>query len=583
MKIKKVFRVSGIILIVLVLILVGLVFWLDRNAEKVVEKYLQKYYVGSELSQVYDIKYEGIGIGLINGTVNLKGFKITPKTTFFDAPDSLRFKYPMLLELSVQRFSITGLTRNLSGDLGNISLESIGIDEPSIRWIDHLTKKEKKLILELKKQGLPDTLIKKTVLPSLILDKLLVSDGQFEFYDRNNKKSVFSVGNVTITGNAIDLEPDSTGKVVFTKKSGDITLSFKEIDYLTNDGFYRITLGNLDIDLPDYVVVAEDFRLTPQHDKQSFGRKFGRQTDRMDVTAKQLEIGKLDIEKWVADGQIWIDEIIVDGVMLDIFRDKGVEADLSIFPKLPQEALAAMDIGLNIGLVKVNNAEIFYQEQLAGATEPGKVPIVNMQATMYNVTNIEAVRKTSGHMKWELTGKVFGHGSYEVLIDFHGSPDPADFSFSGSIGGMDMTLLNQMLVPNEHIRIDSGYMVSTSFKVNATRKNATGEMQLQYKDLKITLLKDKDDEGMKDRGFFSSLANTTIRLFKLDQSSEEKETAYIYYTRDLNKGIFNYIIKTLLNGVMASVVPGKNVTPEKQQKKLEREDRKKERKERRKK
>ncbi|MBE0638901.1 MAG: hypothetical protein IH598_10305 [Bacteroidales bacterium] len=583
MKLPKLIRVSGIAVLILVFIIVGAVILFDRYAEKIVETYLQKYYTGSELSQVYDIKYDGIGIGLISGKVHLKGVKISPKSTFFDTPDSLRFKYPLLLELNLQKLSISGLTRNLSGDLGRISLQSVGIDEPSIKLIDHLTAKEKKMILELKKQGLPDTLTKKTALPHIIVDELLVSEGQFEFYDRNHKKSVFSVGNVTIAGDAIDFKPNEKGKIVFSEKSGTLTLGFKNINYLTNDGFYKINLGNLEINLPEFVIIAENFKLIPQYDKQSFGRKFRRQTDRMDVAAKKITIGKWDIEKWQNEGQIWIDEIVVDGVMLDIYRDKSVEPDLTIFPKLPQEALASMDVGLNIGAVRVTNAEIFYQEQIAGASEAGKVPIVNMQATMNNVTNIETVKNTSGHMKWELTGKVFGHGSYEVLIDFHGSSHPADFSFSGSIGGMDMTLLNQMIVPNEHIRIDSGYMVSTTFNVNASRTNATGEMHLQYKDLKITLLKDKDEEGLKDRGLFSSLANATIRIFKLDKKTGDVETAYIHYDRDLNKGVFNYIIKSLLNGVMASVLPSKNITPEEQKKKQEKENRKKARQERKKK
>lgn len=582
MSTKKLIRVLGVVVIVLVIFIIGTVIWLDWNAERIVEKYLEKYYVESELSQVYDIEYEGIGIGLISGKINLKGVKVTPRISFFDAPDSLRFKYPMLLELSFHRFSITGLTRNLSGDLGRISLESIGVEQPSIRLIDHLTKKQKKKILELKQMGLPDTLTKKAALPHLILDELYITDGKFELYDRNKKKSVFRVGNVTIFGNSIDIEHDSTGRAVFSEDAGTINLNFKEIDYLTNDGFYQITLGNLEINLPEFIMTANDFKLTPQHDKQSFGRKFGRQTDRMDVTAKAIKIGKWNIENWQNEGQVWIDEVVVDGVMLDIFRDKGVEPDLTIFPKLPQEALASMDIPLNIGIVKVNNAEIFYQEQIAGANEPGKVPIVNMQATMYNVTNIETVQNTSGHMKWELTGKLFGQGSYEVLIDFHGSPHPADFSFSGSIGGMDMTELNQMLIPTEHIRIDSGYMVSTYFTVNATREQAIGEMHLQYKDLKITLLKDKAEAGLKDRGLLSSLANATIRMLKLDNSAEEQETAHIYYNRDMNKGVFNYIVKSLLNGVIASVVPSKNITPEKQLKKQEKEDRKNERKGRRK-
>ncbi len=578
MKLPKAIRISGIVLIILALIIVAAVFLLAGYAEKIVDKYMQEYYEKTELSQVYDIEYEGIGIGLISGKINLKGVKITPRSTFYEAPDSLRFKYPILVELKFKRLAIAGLKRNLSGDKGRVSLESIGIDEPSIRLINHLTKKEKLKILELREKGLPDSLTKKSGLPRIILDELLVSDGHFEYFDHHLKRSIFSVDEVSITGNDLDLEPNSDGHVVFAKKSGSIKLDFNNVNYLTTDGFYQITFANVEVDLPVFALRADGFRLKPLYDKASFGIKFGRQTDRMDLTIKHFEIHDLDIDKWVENGQVWISEIIVDGVNLDIFRDKSVEPDLTIRPKLPQEALAEMALGLNIGRIALNNAEIFYQEQLAGATEAGKVPIVNMTAVMHNVTNIDSVKKTNGYMKWELTGKLFGHGYYEVLVDFHGSPNPADFSFSGSIGGMEMTELNQMLVPNEHIRIDSGYMVSTNFSVNATRERATGEMHLQYKDLKITLLKDKDEAGVKDRGLLSSLANATIRMLKLDSSANEKETAHIYFNRDMNKGVFNYIVKSLLSGVVASAVPGKNLTPEEHKKKQDKEERKEERK-----
>ena len=134
----------------------------------------------------------------------------------------------------------------------------------------------------------------------------------------------------------------------------------------------------------------------------------------------------------------------------------------------------------------------------------------------------------------------------------------------------------------EKIRIEEGHINKMEFNADADRDYSTGTMVLNYDDLKLSFLKNDAKSGHEDLGLLSSLANVVIRSFNpAKNSNNSAEPAEIFFERDKNKSIFNYMAKSMISGIKSTVIPGFNMTEEKYKRQQEREDKKDARQERR--
>jgi hypothetical protein len=574
---SKYFRVIVFAILLIVIIIAGIVIYLERNAGKLAGKYLQDRFEQTELSHVYEIEYQSLRVGLLTGKINLKGLKIKPLSTFFASDNPLRMKYPVVFEIDVNKLVISGATGNLSLDLSEISLDGIEIFQPSVKMIEHLTEKEKQLDDGDSASRKSDTNGKTELFPHTLLSLFSVNDGRFEIFDKQLNRSVLTVEKIDIYGYDLDFQPDVLDVATVIGSFEGVNASLGDITYPTPDGFYVIKLAGLDLKTKESQFSANGFELIPQYDKQEFGRKFGRQTDRFDLMVKSVGSENFDVHKLLSDNQLWIDEINIEDVHFDIYRDKNIARDLSIFPKLPHQSLAGLDMGVNVEKIIVSSAHIIYQEVTDGETEPGVMVISNGRAEVLNALNITSAQHIEKVMQWMVSGELYNQGRFDVAVGFSADHESGEFSFSGRVDEMGMDAFNQILVPQEHIRVEEGRIISNQFEVDAGTDYSTGVMNFQYENLKVAFLKEKKNHEMKDRSFYSALANTGLRFLNLDQQETPADTAYIYFERDKNKSIFNYIVKSLISGVKATIIPGQNLKPEERFKKQEREERRKKR------
>jgi len=78
-------------------------------------------------------------------------------------------------------------------------------------------------------------------------------------------------------------------------------------------------------------------------------------------------------------------------------------------------------------------------------------------------------------------------------------------------------------------------------------------MEFLYKDLDVALLKKDPD---KERGFISALVNT-VALSDNPAPGKDLKIVEIGYERDKNKGIINYLWKTIQSGMTRTILPQK--------------------------
>jgi hypothetical protein len=101
-----------------------------------------------------------------------------------------------------------------------------------------------------------------------------------------------------------------------------------------------------------------------------------------------------------------------------------------------------------------------------------------------------------------------------------------------------------------------------------------------YDSLKINVLA-KDNEKSKSHGLgvLSWIGNKVVKSFNpgLGKSDNKPDVATIFVERDINKSVFNYIVKAFISGIKGTLVPGIGPTLKKYEKQKVKEQKKDER------
>jgi len=580
-KLRKILKITGIVVGALILILIPVIIYVNHNISDIADGYVRKAFEKSPLSKVYTMNYEKLTVNILSGNLELHQFTLVPKPEFYKSDDSLRLANPMVIEAVVPAFIIKGL--DIKGDINfldfsNISLKAVRIDDPQIKVIDHLTQAEKLKRKRFVEMQHADTIKKESGVESISIGNFKLKNGKFEFYDYRKKKNVFQVGSASISLDDVLLKTDSIKNTLLKPTFKNSNIQVKDVYYPLPNGFYDIRLGKLELKIEQHKLKLYDFQLIPKYDKEAFGKAFGWQTDRFDVKVKKIEVVDVNIRKLLEENAVEIAKIVVTGVDADIYRDKNIPRDYSKFPKFPHQALGDVKTDLNIGKVEIKKSKLVYEELAPKASVAGKVPISNLYATIYNVTNNPEVIAKNGPLKWDVMGDFFDAGKLSVVIDFSEDLNKPAFIFSGKLGKMDMTAFNQMIKPNAHLEITSGKLRSLEFNAVANDDYSSGNLLMIYDDLKMEILKEFTDEGEKTSGFINALANAVVKSGNPGKNSDKApKSAEIFFERNKNKAIFNYLAQSLINGVKATLIPKLAMTKEKWERQKQKEANKNER------
>lgn len=163
-------------------------------------------------------------------------------------------------------------------------------------------------------------------------------------------------------------------------------------------------------------------------------------------------------------------------------------------------------------------------------------------------------------MTADLTSYVMGEGKLDVNFKFDLNAKDGAFAYHGALVDMDGKALNRITKPLAMVRINSGHIDKLEFDIDANDRLATGKVNFAYKDLSVALLKKiKGENRLVKQGLISFLANALVINSDNPNAQGVLVTAPISRKRVETASFFNFIWKTLFDGVKYSIglTPGK--------------------------
>jgi hypothetical protein len=522
-------------LLPLLVIIIAAFLFLGRYTDRVIDPYVRSLLEVTK-PMGHKIDYKKIRVNLFGGSIIIKDVSIYP--------DSSRTKNDLRMEINVNDIKLTGFSiRQIVFDK-SLTIDEFLIENPEVKLI--LPDSANQVVKTVREEKIQKKGAR--LLTKINLEKISLSKGSFQLI-RNNVVLAKSA-DINLLLQSISLASNNKEEPIgYTY--GDISLNLSDIELYSETGLYDMSLGEFAFTKSDSTVVLKGFSMIPKHDKKEFSGKLDFQNDRFDVKIGQLKIGHIGIERFIAGGKMEISSIVIDSINADIYRDKNVTFNFNRYPPFYNESFLKLAIPLHIDSVTITNSKIQYGELAEGRPVAGTILLDKFSLQSYDLSNQVAEDSIESVMQFNVQAMVMGEGPLNLELTLPLEGDLHDFRCSGSVGAMQLRPLNDMLEPAINIKFKGGKVNRLTFDFTANDNASKGWMEFLYQDLDVALMKKDED---KEKGFISTMANT-MALSNNPAPGKNLKIVEIGYERDKNKGIINYVWKTIQSGMVHTILP----------------------------
>lgn len=538
---KKLIKIF-IYVIIGISILIGIIYFASGP---ILKKIISNKLDEKRISGIYKVKMRNAHLNILQMGIDINGIELYP-----DSSEESKKIYPFfknIVHITVKRISLTNLDLIELFQNKKININKIRIIEPTINL--YKNDQFKTASTQNTQIGQSDTL---NQIATIDLNNIIIKNLNFNYFLDKDNKSDISVGKIDLELIHPKLDINKLHQPIEALTLENMFLKVHDILFQDIQGFYTIKAPILEYNYQDNIFTINDFSVKPNFDKKKFAAKNPYQIDRLDLSIDKTSISGFDIKKFIDNNILSIKEIGIDGLNLEDYRDKNHPFNNNNFPKLPQQALKESKQKIEIEKISILSSHIVYLELAENASKVGKVEFNNLQGVINNVGNTQEWQKSKS-LKANIHTMLYDKGKLNVQFEFPLSSNT--FYFSGQLGQTPMKVFNEMTIPAENVKIAEGTIQKMNFKASANSKSSSGELNLYYSDLKIAMLKKPNESGeIKENKVVNFLANNLIVPKSNPNRRGKFYSATISQDRDPNKGVFNYLWKSIFSGIKDTFV-----------------------------
>lgn len=555
----KILKWGLIIFLFIALGLIGASWYISVKLKPLIRSEITEL-VKKSTHGLYQIEFSTIHTNFINGSASIADVNITPDTNVFKqliveqkAPNNLY--YIALKKLSIQRFHPWAMYFNKEA-----KIDLLLFDKPNVTMVNkHFEFNENRPPRPRKS---PYDYIAK-LFKSLRIEIVDFKDANFKYVNNNELvPEIDSVANLNVTLKDWLIDENSatdTSRLYLLK---DIAINVNNYSYATPDSMYYLKLDQLDFVASSGKLNIKQFGLTPRYNEANFAKVNGYARDRFTIKLNNLAMDGLNLPAYIQKQELIAKQLhITDGVVSVYNNNSFPKRKIDKTGKFPHQLLQLVKAKLNIEKINLNNIDISFAEFDRLSNQMGKVTFEKTSGVISNATNMGKEKIINPKMTAKLQSYVMGQGKLTIDFIFDLNSPNGAFSYAGALTNLDGKTLNRITKPLGMVQVNKGEIKKLAFAIKADENVARGKVDFTYSDLSVALMKKEEGkQRLVKKGLISFLANNLI-IYSDNPSKDGKFTsATINYKREITASFFNYIWKTLFEGVKYSV----GVTPQKE-------------------
>lgn len=290
-------------------------------------------------------------------------------------------------------------------------------------------------------------------------------------------------------------------------------------------------------------LLAQNLQVVPRYGREAFQNHIEHELDRYDLTVADVGMNGLEID-FVNDSlRIKSTLLRIEQADLEVYRDK-LQPDDPAKKLLYSAQLRKLPIYLEVDKVEVLNSHIVYLERVEADREPLEVLFSQVEGAIVNLKN-----QIQGNEHHDTRINVSAHfmeaAPLQVAWAFNVADPMDNFTISGHFTGLPSEGINRFLTPAMNLKANGGISF-LAFNFQGNDHQATGDMELEYQDFSVDVLK---EDGSEKRGLLTAIANIFVNN---KAKGEDTELTDLEVTRDKSKSFWNFLWLSLREGALKS-------------------------------
>ncbi|MFD0976728.1 hypothetical protein [Salinimicrobium gaetbulicola] len=300
------------------------------------------------------------------------------------------------------------------------------------------------------------------------------------------------------------------------------------------------------IDAKNGRVEVRNFKIIPNYGPSVFDQKILYEKDRISLKVNQIRLDSLSFS--FRNDTLYLQNPVmgISGGDLQIYRNKTLPDNPKMIP-LYSQMLRQSPVKLDLKEVSVDSTRIVYEEKVKADRQVARISFNNVDGKIDNLTNVGLDQKDLPRTKITASADFMDTTPVEIDWSFNAANQNEKFLFSGSFGRVSGDSMNAFLSPSMGLAAE-GSINSVAFTFTGNDDMLSGDVQVEYENFRIEILKDQSRETSK---FLSAIANLFVDN---DGLSEENNIKDIQVNRDKAKSFWNYVWLGLKKGVLDALV-----------------------------
>lgn len=383
---------------------------------------------------------------------------------------------------------------------------------------------------------------------SVDIKKLVIDDATIVVHGGNNKTNRLNNVQVNMTDILLDSSTrQDKNRFLFAR---DASLSFQNYTTQTKDGLYQFKIGKGNIQATQKKVTLQNLSFASPLSRQQFVKQQKQAKELYNLQLSAVSLTGIDWWTLLNGEEFIAEKMTASGGELSVYFDRTLPPK-SKMGNFPNQLIAKLPMNMAIKSFSLANLDLSYTEYNPLSKQTGTIFMDNVSLTASNVSN-----NTQSPLLVNGTA-LFMH-SIPISAAFQFNMASASTgAFSASIAAkkpFDGSLINAFSVPLGMMKIERGTVNGLQANMSGDQHKASGDVLLQYNDLKVALMEKETGEKVLDKKNVTSfLAN--LLVIKNDNPKKgktpEKQTGS--FQRDPNGGFFMLVWKTMLVGALKTI------------------------------
>lgn len=493
-----------VILIVLVFAIIGGNLFIENKMETALQENLSKA----------EFEYENLNASILGKSASLSkaiykknGIQITAEKVELDGIDILAY-------LSNKK----------------IQISSLKLIKPEVAIYTEVQKEKKKDSSKSENSTKLDLLIK----------SVEIANASFKMAKNDSVKNQLFASIPSLNMKDVSADKQSL-------KNG-LPFNYEQLQMASDSLFFNLNaqhdlfVGNIKMDGGS--LMFSKINIKPLYGKQEFQQHIPYEKDRFDLSLEELALNSFSWNLKNDSLSLLSENMEIGNGDIKIYRDKRVKDDTRQKP-MYSKMIRELPVKLKLDTIRVKNLAIQYEELVKAKRGAGKITFKNLNASIYNITNIGMSKKDFPRTDIDVQTQFMGEASLNVNWNFDISNKADAFTISGQMDRISSEGINEFLKPALNVKSEGGIR-DMRFNFAGNSQSSTGDMKLIYDNFKVEVLQEGGEEKNK---LLSALANLIVNN---EATSAEKEQKNIKTKRTQTKSFWNYLWKNIRNGALKS-------------------------------